>query len=47
MKVRVTINGEPTIVRFNKPRTGGTLLMTSKFHKDKSKYTRKVKHTNG
>lgn len=46
MKVRVRVNGEDTTVNYNRPRTGGTLLMSSRFHKDKRAYDRKRKHKN-
>lgn len=44
MKVRVKVNGEDVIVKYAPARTGGTLLMASRFHKDKRAYTRKDKH---
>lgn len=46
MKVAVKVNGETTVVEHKRARTGGTLLMSSRFHKSKTAYNRKPKHKN-
>jgi hypothetical protein len=46
MKVNVKVNGKDVVVDHKRARTGGTLLMGSRFHKSPKDYTRKVKHKN-
>jgi len=46
VKVKVKVNGEAVIVKYDRPRQGGTLMMASRFHKDKRAYDRKRKHPN-
>jgi len=43
-KINVKVNGKETTVEYAKARTGGTLLMSSRFHKSKKAYDRKPKH---